>query len=78
MKNEIFSAQRRSLLGSAAVAVAATTLASGTTQAATSGASESSGVPAPPPLKDPQGLYPKPPFDNQSQPWPGLASKMTP
>src|SRR3954463_674849 len=29
-------------------------------------------------LEDPTGKYPKPPFKNQSQPWPGLASKMEP
>ncbi|RWY50926.1 SDR family oxidoreductase [Mucilaginibacter gilvus] len=30
------------------------------------------------PLEDPAGKYPKPPFEGQSQPWPGLASKMIP
>jgi NAD(P)-dependent dehydrogenase (short-subunit alcohol dehydrogenase family) len=29
-------------------------------------------------LKDPTSAYPKPPFQKQSQPWPGLASKMQP
>src|SRR5213596_2925470 len=29
-------------------------------------------------LEDPKNKYPKPPFQNQSQPWPGLASKMNP
>ena len=29
-------------------------------------------------LEDPTTKYPKPPFDSQSQPWPGLASKMDP
>src|SRR3954447_24836415 len=29
-------------------------------------------------LEDPKGKYPKPPFKEQSQPWPGLASKMEP
>jgi NAD(P)-dependent dehydrogenase (short-subunit alcohol dehydrogenase family) len=32
----------------------------------------------PPDLEDPRGKYPKPPFESQSQPWPGLASKMNP
>jgi hypothetical protein len=27
---------------------------------------------------DPAGKYPKPPFEKQSQPWPGLACEMTP
>jgi len=30
------------------------------------------------PLEDPVNKYPKPPFKEQSQPWPGLASKMNP
>ena len=29
-------------------------------------------------LRDPQEIYPKPPFKRQSQPWPGLASRMDP
>jgi hypothetical protein len=29
-------------------------------------------------LEDPKNKYPKPPFKEQSQPWPGLASKMDP
>jgi len=34
--------------------------------------------PSAPPLQDPAAKYPKPPFPEQKQPWPGLASKMTP
>ena len=29
-------------------------------------------------LQDPKTKYPKPPFKEQQQPWPGLASKMEP
>ena len=29
-------------------------------------------------LQNPADKYPKPPFKKQSQPWPGLASKMDP
>src|ERR1700750_126721 len=29
-------------------------------------------------LEDPTTKYPKPPFEEQSQPWPGLAGKMDP
>src|SRR4051794_1113789 len=29
-------------------------------------------------MKDPTTKYPRPPFQSQSQPWPGLASKMNP
>src|SRR6266480_2816111 len=31
-----------------------------------------------PKLEDPKNRYPKPPFKEQQQPWPGLASKMDP
>jgi len=41
-------------------------------------ASGSGGAPAPAPLKDPRELYRQPPFDLQTQPWPGLAAKMNP
>src|SRR5204863_6535078 len=30
------------------------------------------------PVEDPKTKYPRPPFKSQSQPWPGLASKMDP
>ena len=30
------------------------------------------------PVQDPTTKYPKPPYPSQSQPWPGLANKMTP
>ncbi|HLY71132.1 MAG TPA: SDR family oxidoreductase [Puia sp.] len=33
---------------------------------------------ASPVLEDPTTKYPKPPFESQSQPWPGLAGKMNP
>jgi hypothetical protein len=29
-------------------------------------------------MRDPRTKYPSPPFEGQSQPWPGLASKMKP
>src|ERR1700689_3868304 len=29
-------------------------------------------------MKDPRSKYPKPPFKRQTQPWPGLAGKMSP
>ena len=35
-------------------------------------------APAPQPPQNPVTKYPKPPFNKQSQPWPGLASKMEP
>src|SRR5205085_10230552 len=33
---------------------------------------------APPDLEDPRNKFPKPPFKEQSQPWPGLARDMDP
>ena len=43
------------------------------TSAVVAGASSSSGA-----LEDPNTKYPKPPFKEQSQPWPGLAGEMDP
>ncbi|WP_375398475.1 SDR family oxidoreductase [uncultured Sphingomonas sp.] len=61
---------RRTVVGGATLGVAAATSnafarAPETTQPATG-------------LKDPRSAGPKPPFQRQSQPWPGLAGKMTP
>ncbi len=38
----------------------------------------SQGTPTGQPLQDPTTKYPRPPYPSQSQPWPGLASKMDP
>ena len=61
---------RRRVIGGAGagLAMAAT---SGSAVAASSGSSEAA-------LVDPTAKFPKPPFEGQSQPWPGLASKMSP
>jgi len=69
-----FSSQRRAVIGGMATALAAT----GLSAVAASETGAASAVPPPPPLRDPAGLYPKPPFERQSQPWPGLAAKMNP
>src|ERR1700742_4314427 len=64
---------RRTVLGGfgAAVATLATTgVLADETQTPINGGAES--------LDNPVTKYPKPPFDSQSQPWPGLASKMRP
>jgi NAD(P)-dependent dehydrogenase (short-subunit alcohol dehydrogenase family) len=42
------------------------------------GAQSSGSAQAGAPLQDPVSKFPKPPFKSQSQPWPGLASKMEP
>jgi NAD(P)-dependent dehydrogenase (short-subunit alcohol dehydrogenase family) len=63
---------RRDALGTAAVALAVSSfprVGSAAQAPATAGSS---------PLQDPRSLYQKPPFARQSQPWPGLASKMNP
>ncbi|MFZ5737472.1 MAG: SDR family oxidoreductase [Pseudomonadota bacterium] len=60
------------VLGAAAVAAPAFAQNAGT-QSASSRQS-----PAETALQDPTAKYPKPPFERQSQPWPGLASKMNP
>ena len=63
---------RRQLVGGVGgLAIAAT----GSAAAPRSAAAQE---PAAPPLTDPIGKYPKPPFKKQSQPWPGLASRMEP
>jgi NAD(P)-dependent dehydrogenase (short-subunit alcohol dehydrogenase family) len=74
MSNELnaYATQRRFLIGGVAGALAASGVSAGAARV------KDSGTAAPPPLGDPRGLYPKPPFQRQSQPWPGLASKMTP
>lgn len=54
-------------------------VAAGLVGAATAGRAQAADMaPTPPPLVDPEGAYPRPPFPQQSQPWPGLAGKMTP
>ncbi|WP_426163912.1 SDR family oxidoreductase [Sandarakinorhabdus sp. DWP1-3-1] len=58
---------RRAMVGGvAAVGVAA------------AGPAAEAATPAGPALVDPRGKYPKPPFDKQQQPWPGLARDMKP
>ena len=42
------------------------------------GAAVPGSVPNAAPFVDPKTKYPRPPFPRQEQPWPGLASQMTP
>ncbi|GAA4389212.1 SDR family oxidoreductase [Hymenobacter koreensis] len=73
MKNEHKISRRKVLsglgAGLAAAAVAPVFGAEGATAPAGAAAE---------PLQDPTSKFPKPPFKAQSQPWPGLASKMEP
>lgn len=63
---------RRQIVGGLATGLAAAL--------ATPAAAQDGGVPPTPPAapQNPVTLYAKPPFASQSQPWPGLASKMQP
>ena len=67
--NDRSTFSRRQIVSGAGLAAAATV--SATTPA---NAQSSTGAP----MQDPTTKYPKPPFPRQEQPWPGLASKMTP
>ena len=63
---------RRTIVGTAGL---------GLVGAASAGSAMAQGTsPAKPavPMQDPTTQYPQPPFEKQSQPWPGLASKMNP
>ena len=62
-----------------AAGLAATVAAPAPAEAQQGGLQEAA-VPAaaPPGLKDPTRAYPRPPFQVQQQPWPGLASRMEP
>ena len=63
---------RRQAIGATAAAGLAATAA------ASAGAQGVAGQPTAAPLTDPTTKYPRPPFERQSQPFPGLAGKMTP
>ena len=69
-QNDPLHLSRRIVVGAAGVGLAAT--------AAPASAQPAPSAPAAAPLQDPRTKYPKPPFKQQSQPWPGLASKMDP
>jgi NAD(P)-dependent dehydrogenase (short-subunit alcohol dehydrogenase family) len=62
---------RRQIVGGLGVGLAATVVRP-------SFAENMTQSPSADPLQDPTVKYPKPPFNAQSQPWPGLASKMDP
>ena len=64
---------RRQVVGGLAAGVAAALTAPAAHAEPTTAAPVPAGLPASPPTQ-----YPQPPFPAQSQPWPGLASRMTP
>ena len=69
--HEYIDRPRRTLMISAIGASAAAGISGA---GAETGGSASSAAP----LEDPRGKYPQPPFPEQHQPWPGLASRMQP
>jgi NAD(P)-dependent dehydrogenase (short-subunit alcohol dehydrogenase family) len=74
MANQDDGISRRAMVGGAALGMAVAGAAGpsfGKPQASAQGTPQGG-------LKDPRNAGPKPPFQRQSQPWPGLASKMTP
>jgi NAD(P)-dependent dehydrogenase (short-subunit alcohol dehydrogenase family) len=60
------------LVGLGAVAIAAPAVSQTASQHSNTTTSRE------PAMQDPRAKYPKPPFESQTQPWPGLAGKMTP
>ena len=78
--NEANLLSRRQVVGGlgAGLAMAAVTPAFAQKTVGTSGQTAATGTNNAPPLPDPRSRYPKPPFKDQRQPWPGLASKMDP
>jgi hypothetical protein len=75
MANSPDLSSRRAFVTSLGVGIAATVAAKSSVAVAATPTGQGSG---PSGLHDPTTLYPKPPFAAQSQPWPGLASKMSP
>ena len=72
MANNENSLSRRQLVGSAGLGLAAIGAV------APASAQGSTATMVAKPLEDPTTKFPRPPFKTQSQPWPGLASKMDP
>jgi NAD(P)-dependent dehydrogenase (short-subunit alcohol dehydrogenase family) len=66
---------RRQAVGMVSVGMAAAATGSAHAQGAPSSTSHHAGEPT---MDDPRTKFPKPPFKEQTQPWPGLASKMDP
>jgi NAD(P)-dependent dehydrogenase (short-subunit alcohol dehydrogenase family) len=74
-QNEKNTLSRRHLVGSAGIGLVG--IAASTAPGMARSNSEGDEM-ANPPLQNPTDKYPRPPYPRQSQPWPGLASKMQP
>ena len=73
------SENRSSVSRRAVVGVASAGLVAAAATVATVARAQGTGpVTGEPPMQDPRSKYPKPPYPSQSQPWPGLAGKMSP
>jgi NAD(P)-dependent dehydrogenase (short-subunit alcohol dehydrogenase family) len=73
--NEKYNVTRRQIIGGIGASIATLAVSPIASSVAATRVANSS---APQPLTDPTSKYPKPPFQGQSQPWPGLAGKMIP
>jgi NAD(P)-dependent dehydrogenase (short-subunit alcohol dehydrogenase family) len=72
MPNEENLLSRRTVFSAAGATLAAATTTAAAHEASTSQAA------IPQPVQSPETKYPRPPYQEQTQPWPGLASKMQP
>jgi NAD(P)-dependent dehydrogenase (short-subunit alcohol dehydrogenase family) len=72
--NDANPLSRRALVGSAGLTLAAAAAGPAMAQQAAPAAPVATGQP----MSNPNNKYPRPPYPKQSQPWPGLASKMDP
>ncbi|GAB2560691.1 SDR family oxidoreductase [Dyella jejuensis] len=76
MSDETISTSRRRLMQGASLGMAVAMSGAAWSAQKEEGANATDQAAAP--LRDPRQGYPHPPFQEQSQPWPGLAGKMTP
>jgi NAD(P)-dependent dehydrogenase (short-subunit alcohol dehydrogenase family) len=76
MNNEENKISRRTVIGGLGAGIAA--MAVSPVFGASAASTNAGGFSLALPLEDPISKYPKPPFREQSQPWPGLVSKMDP
>ena len=76
--NDRNTTTRRTFVGGVGTGIAATLATSVQAGGARAASAQAAGGPDQTTKRDPANEYPRPPFPVQSQPWPGLASKMTP
>jgi NAD(P)-dependent dehydrogenase (short-subunit alcohol dehydrogenase family) len=69
---------RRQVIAGAGAGLAAAATATAALAQTPGGTANNGGQPTAQPLENPDTKYPRPPYPEQSQPWPGLAGKMNP